>query len=339
MKTVLLLSRQNDAHIAPVQEIVRHMGGRVVFCDLADFPETIRLTAQISSYPDSQGWKGTFSYQGEMVVAEAIQSIWWRRPKRYQNRTESYPSEVRKLLDQEAYYGFAGLLFGSSDGQYPFWVSRPYAIRAAEFKVSQLAVARQLGLHIPRTLITNEPTAVQAFYEECQGNVICKPVWKGSLEFGEETLPDQPRFIYTNQVLPHHLEAVDGVRATAHCFQEYIDKRLEIRVVVIGCQMFAIGIDSQQSERTRIDWRRAYPDLHYYEHCLPDDLKQQLFQLVRIFGLQFASMDLILTPNGEYVWIEANPNGQFYWLEPPTGLPMAQAMANLLMHPGEYKLW
>ena len=49
-------------------------------------------------------------------------------------------------------------------------------------------------------------------------------------------------------------------------------------------------------------------------------------------------MDLILTPEGEYVWIEANPNGQFYWLEPPTGLPMAQAMANLLVSPEDFAL-
>lgn len=244
--------------------------------------------------------------------------------------------EVRRLLDQEAYYGFAGLLFGSPEEHRPFWVSRPYAIRAAEFKLSQLAAAKRLGLHIPPTLITNEPAAVQAFYEEHRGNIICKPIWKGSLDVEEKTELGQPHFIYTNQVLPHHLESLDGVQATAHCFQQYIEKRLEIRVVVIGGQVFAIEIDSQRSERTRIDWRRAYADLRYQEHRLPDDVKYRLLQMVRVFGLQFASMDMILTPEGEYVWIEANPNGQFYWLEPPTGLPMAQAMANLLLYPKEY---
>lgn len=67
-------------------------------------------------------------------------------------------------------------------------------------------------------------------------------------------------------------------------------------------------------------------------------MKQRLFQMVRIFGLQFASMDMILTPDGEYVWIELNPNGQFYWMELPTGVPLAQAMANLLLYPEEYQL-
>ncbi len=35
---------------------------------------------------------------------------------------------------------------------------------------------------------------------------------------------------------------------------------------------------------------------------------------------------------------EVDANGQSYWLEPPPGLPMAQAMAHLLVSPEEYAL-
>jgi len=68
-------------------------------------------------------------------------------------------------------------------------------------------------------------------------------------------------------------------------------------------------------------------------------MEQKLFQFVRLFGLQYSSMDMILSQEGEYVWVEANPSGQFLWLAPPTGLPMAEAMANLLYNPEEYGLW
>ncbi|MBV9689510.1 MAG: hypothetical protein JO202_07345 [Ktedonobacteraceae bacterium] len=334
MKTVLMLSCPNDAHILPVQTAVQRMGGSVLFCNIADFPEKVQLSATLSR--EQTGWDGTLSFQQQAVVWRDIQSIWWRRPKRYQ--PERYAPEIGKLLSQEAYYGFLGLLLGSPDDQQPFWVSRPYAIRVAEFKASQLALAQRLGLRVPKTLITNEPGAVQVFYEECEGKVICKPVWKGNLTPGEQATPEQPRIIYTNHVQYEHLALLDGVRATAHCFQQYIEKQLEVRVVVIGRQMFAVTIHSQASENTRLDWRRCYADLQYGVHVLPDDLKQRLFQLVSLFGLQYASMDLILTPEGEYVFVEVNPNGQFYWLEPPTGLPMAQAMAHLLVSPEEYAL-
>jgi D-alanine-D-alanine ligase-like ATP-grasp enzyme len=78
--------------------------------------------------------------------------------------------------------------------------------------------------------------------------------------------------------------------------------------------------------------------LTYSVEQLPADVEQKVFQLVNQFSLQFSSMDFIVTPSGEYYLIEMNPNGQWFWLEPPTGLPMAEAMADLLAHPEEYRL-
>ena len=207
MKTVLMLSRPSDAHILPVQTAVRRMGGSVLLCDIADFPEKIHISGMLSR--EQFGWSGTLCSQSQTVAWEEIQSIWWRRPKRYQ--TESYPLEVAKLLGQEAYYGFLGLLLGGPDDRHPLWVSHPYAIRVAEFKASQLLLAQRLGLRVPKTLITNEPATVQAFYEECQGKVICKPVWKGNLDRGDQTPPGQPRFVYTNIIQSEHLTFLDGV--------------------------------------------------------------------------------------------------------------------------------
>ncbi|HYU74616.1 MAG TPA: hypothetical protein VEL31_18255 [Ktedonobacteraceae bacterium] len=47
------------------------------------------------------------------------------------------------------------------------------------------------------------------------------------------------------------------MRATTHLFQEYLPKRLDVRVVVIGRQVFAAEIHSQHSERTRLDFRQG----------------------------------------------------------------------------------
>lgn len=45
MQTILVLSRPNDAHVRPVQEAIQRMGGQMMLCDLADFPEHIQLTS------------------------------------------------------------------------------------------------------------------------------------------------------------------------------------------------------------------------------------------------------------------------------------------------------
>jgi glutathione synthase/RimK-type ligase-like ATP-grasp enzyme len=86
-----------------------------------------------------------------------------------------------------------------------------------------------------------------------------------------------------------------------------------------------------------LDWRRAYAQLRYELHALPKQVQTQLLKLTQLLGLQFSSLDLLLTPGGEYVYLEQNPNGQWYWLEERLGarLPLAEAMARLLAHSEE----
>jgi hypothetical protein len=48
------------------------------------------------------------------------------------------------------------------------------------------------------------------------------------------------------------------------------------------------------------------------------------------FGLVFGAFDFTLSASGEWTFIECNPSGQWAWLEPPTGLPMTTALADLL---------
>ncbi len=195
-KTVLVLSQREDAHIPPVQEELASMGASVAFCDLADFPERIEMAAQIGS---GTPWTGQLiaSDRDLRVGVEDIVSVYWRRPQHY-HAPEGYSSPVRALLDQEAYRGFLGLLLGVPDSHQPFWVSEPQAIRAAEFKPSQLAAAAGLGLRVPRTLLTNSPAAVREFYEACEGRVITKAVWRGILDPHGSYTPGQPRFVYTS---------------------------------------------------------------------------------------------------------------------------------------------
>jgi hypothetical protein len=44
-------------------------------------------------------------------------------------------------------------------------------------------------------------------------------------------------------------------------------------------------------------------------HWMPKDLIHQLQTLIRSFGLDMASIDLRLTPEGDYYFFEINPSG------------------------------
>jgi hypothetical protein len=52
-------------------------------------------------------------------------------------------------------------------------------------------------------------------------------------------------------------------------------------------------------------------------------------------GLVYGAIDLRLTPEGRYIFLEINPAGQFLHIEYATGQPIAAALAqSLLKKPG-----
>src|SRR5436309_7528794 len=93
-------------------------------------------------------------------------------------------------------------------------------------------------------------------------------------------------------------------------------------------------MDSQADEKSRLDWRGGDPDHEIF--TLPEQVEASIHRLMNSFGLNFASLDMIVTPEGEFVFLELNPNGQWLWLELELGVPLVASMADLLTtnHPG-----
>ncbi len=225
----------------------------------------------------------------------------------------------------EAQKGFGGILNSLSC----HWVSHPDAIRAAEWKPKQLFYAQQMGLRIPRTLVTNDPRAAIQFFEECQGEVIYKPFSQGvpQPKIGEPWLGA----VYTTKLTLASLqEHASTIALTTNLFQEYIPKAFELRINVIGSQVFAAEIHSQHSERAKVDFRMCYDDLYYQIHELPSSVEEACRSLVRMFRLEFSAIDMLVTPDGEYVFLELNSCGQWGWIENHTRQPLTEGLVNLL---------
>jgi glutathione synthase/RimK-type ligase-like ATP-grasp enzyme len=64
---------------------------------------------------------------------------------------------------------------------------------------------------------------------------------------------------------------------------------------------------------------------------LPTDVEAKLLQFMDYFGLNYGGIDIIVTPDDRYVFLEVNPVGEFFWLELYAGLPISQAIARLLL--------
>jgi glutathione synthase/RimK-type ligase-like ATP-grasp enzyme len=64
---------------------------------------------------------------------------------------------------------------------------------------------------------------------------------------------------------------------------------------------------------------------------LPSAIQAKLLALMDRLGLVFGCVDIILTPAGEYVFLEVNPSGQWGWIEDKTGMPITSALVDLLL--------
>jgi glutathione synthase/RimK-type ligase-like ATP-grasp enzyme len=209
-----------------------------------------------------------------------------------------------------------------------FWLPGPQdVIRRAELKALQLKFAESLGFEIPPTLITNNPQDFLDFYHQHNGNVVSKLASPSLYKFTGNTFNR-----YTQVVSKQDVAYAWSIRLCPIIFQAYVPKRVELRITVVGRDVFPVEIHSQHSNHTRHDWRR-YDRFQtpYFPHELPGDLEQRCIQLVESFGLCYGAIDMVLTPDGRYVFLENNPNGQYLWIEQATGLPISDAICDLLI--------
>ncbi|BDI19823.1 hypothetical protein ANSO36C_56250 [Nostoc cf. commune SO-36] len=69
----------------------------------------------------------------------------------------------------------------------------------------------------------------------------------------------------------------------------------------------------------------------WQHHQLTDEIIRCLKAFMGKFGLLFGALDFIVTPSGEYVFLEINPLGEWGMLEKNLDLPIASAIADALL--------
>ncbi|CDT01043.1 conserved hypothetical protein [Sphingobacterium sp. PM2-P1-29] len=202
------------------------------------------------------------------------------------------------------------------------WISEPYNVYKAENKIFQLKIAQFIGFKIPNTIVTTEKGKVSNFFVHNKKTII-KPISRTRIN--NKNIPE---FIFTNSIDSDHQSILKNHDLTPCIFQEEIEKDLELRVTVVGDKVFAAQIKSQDDEETKIDWRRK--KMRFTKFELPNEISTKCLAIVKYLNLNFGAIDLILSPSGEYTFLEINPNGQWVWIENDTGLKISDALINLL---------
>jgi glutathione synthase/RimK-type ligase-like ATP-grasp enzyme len=139
--------------------------------------------------------------------------------------------------------------------------------------------------------------------------------------------PRSDRVVFTSRVVIDADTDPLAIKACPLILQQEIAKRYDVRVTVVGDQVFAATIDSQSNQDTEVDWRMtSTPDLPHSTYGLPPEVSKACVALTRSLGLRFGALDFVLDPAGQLWFLEINPNGQWAWIETRTGHPIAAAI-------------
>ncbi|WP_037177786.1 MvdC/MvdD family ATP grasp protein [Rhodococcus sp. UNC363MFTsu5.1] len=318
---ILVLTQPGDAHADTVMGLLHAAGARVTVFDPVEFPSAAALSVRYAT--DGRRSRGLVR-DGERVDLESIDAVWFRRPQDPRAHPTVTDPAVREYVEQEC-ESFASGLWDDLDGlAVPGTRS---AIRLAGRKPGQLGLAGRLGFELPPTIITTDPDEFLDFWDENEGRVITKPLQRPWLVRGDESHARMAELATTVDVA-----SAEAMRLCPLIVQGYVPKRVELRVTVVGTTVFAAEIHSQESNHTRLDWRCYDPSAtRYAVHDLPADVARRCVLLVGELGLRYGAIDLIVTPDGRYVFLEINPSGQWLWIEDATGLPISAELAALLL--------
>ncbi len=324
---ILIVTNKNDEHADRIVSVLDELGEHTCRFNTEAFP--LRIAATLSCSGASLKIPTRVAENSGLVDLNEVKSVWYRRPTPPlipDRKTEEGYARFIKNESETALWS----LYTTLDA---FWINQPLSHRLLERnKLLQLKKAALVGLTVPDTIITNDPDVLLGF-ADAHGGVVAIKLLKG--DWFRERNSEIPLLVFTQRVASDQIrEHYEDIKLTPILAQQYIEKALELRVTIVGEKTFACAIHSQDSEHTRTDWRDY--DLEHVKHEpfeLPDEVRVKLGAFMEKCNLSYGAIDIIVTPEDEYVFLEVNPSGQWLWIEELTGMPISKTLAELLAYP------
>jgi ATP-GRASP peptide maturase of grasp-with-spasm system len=268
---------------------------------------------------------------GERINTNELTGFWYRRSEFGLNYSAELlgleEDELAKNIQQHLHYELSYLT-----KELHQLLSKKSKISDLRFsepgKLEMLEAAKQVGIAIPPTLLTTSKIEFLNFKEK-HGKVVSKAIQR-SARF---ELMDNERRIeflcYTEEMSEEELPTY----FFPTLFQKKLAKVFELRIFYLNENFYSMAIFSQEDQQTEVDFRnynfekpnRTVPFL------LPIDLQKKLIQLMKNLHLKSGSIDMVLTEEGDYVFLEVNPVGQFGMVSSPCNYELSKLIAETLI--------
>jgi ATP-GRASP peptide maturase of grasp-with-spasm system len=193
-------------------------------------------------------------------------------------------------------------------------------------KLVNLKKAKDLDIKIPDTLITNNKKEVAAFLSKHE-TVITKNFSQGIFISEENKV-----FSSITKIVDSEVYEMLPDQFSYSLFQEGIEKLFELRIFFLYDTFYASAIFSQNDEKTAVDFRNynwAKPN-RTPPFKLPKEITFQLIKLMKAIDINCGSIDMLVTRNNQYVFLEVNPIGQFAQVSNPCNYYIEEKIASQL---------
>jgi glutathione synthase/RimK-type ligase-like ATP-grasp enzyme len=319
--TILIVTRKTDDHMGLIEPELAARGARVARLNTEQFVDDHQL---VRFRAERGGAAAILHIDGEELDGDEVGAVLFRR-LHIPTAADVVEGPARELAESELRAALEGALF-SLDAH---WVNHLHSLRLARHKLLQLRLAVDEGLTVPDSVVTSDPERIRSLFASWDGRMIAKLV--GSQVVAPTV--DEQYVVYTNLLEPDDLRDDATLAACPAMYQQLVEKDFELRVTVVGDELFTCRIDSQSAPDGIIDWRRAN-GLDITPHDLDAEVGRCCIAVTRRLGCEFAGIDLIVTPDGDHVFLEANAAGTWAWAQERTGLPIAAAIADNLLAGG-----
>ncbi|MGE4350452.1 MAG: MvdC/MvdD family ATP grasp protein [Candidatus Berkiella sp.] len=302
MPKVLIITDRQDAHARAVSDCLRKKGANPIRW----FPEEFLFNQRSTQRINSNSYHSALYDDQQFIDLLEIDTVWYRRAglARLLKKIDPFDYEFVENENRQ-FMKSLWLTLGESAK----WVNPYESFDKSNSKIFQLREANRIGFSIPDTLVTNDRNCIINFFEENQKSEIIYKTF-----FPANWQEDSGSFnLYTTRISSEMVADDESMALAPGIFQIAIQKQYEVRATFFGKQCVAVQIHNSEE----IDWRVLQKDtkIKLNHITLPSELEKKCIYLMEKLGVVFGCFDFIVTPDGEYVFLEINEMGQFLWIE------------------------
>lgn len=317
---ILILSEENDFSTSDTIEWILHMRGHFLRWNEKD--SIVNLDIEFTGQSIKINLKN--KELDKKIILDSISKFWYRRGDFYLSFFEKelpYSIEKHLLKEWKVVQFFLHNFFSEKDGIGNFFKESNFD------KLMQLAYALEVGLNVPKTIISTSKNKLESYMDE---KIVTKFLNAGYVgKFDENDLFAGG----TNSVNTNHFKNLEN-NVFPTQIQEQIEKAYELRIFFFHDNFFPMAIFSQNNSKTKTDYRNydvENPNRNV-PYALPKKIELKLIALNKKLGMNTGSIDMIVTPEDQFIFLEVNHVGQFGWVSENCNFYLEKEIAKYLVN-------